>query len=63
MSGAARAYVAVSGALFVAILALHGWRLSAEHTGPLHDPIFVMASLIALVMGVWAGVLLLRRRG
>jgi hypothetical protein len=56
-----RAYVVTTGVLFVLVVIAHAARLVAEGSGPLHQPIFVGATLAALAVCAWA-VALLRRR-
>lgn len=55
-----RRYLIVSAAIFVLILAAHVARVVAEGTRLLIEPDFVMASLAALEMAIWALVLLRR---
>ena len=49
-----RAYVITSGIIFLAIALVHVARLLAERGGPLYEPMFVVASLVALIMAAWA---------
>ena len=49
-----RAYLATSGLIFLAVALAHAARLIAEGMGPLQEPIFVVSSLLALAMAVWA---------
>jgi|SoimicMinimDraft_17_1059745.scaffolds.fasta_scaffold1149037_1 hypothetical protein len=51
-----RAYVVTSGLLFLALPVAHVARLVAEGWGPLHEPVFVISTLLALGMAVWAAV-------
>jgi len=55
-----RRYLIVSAAIFVLILGAHVARVVAEGTRLLIESDFVMASLAALGMAVWAIVLLRR---
>jgi hypothetical protein len=55
-----RRYLIVSAAIFVLILGAHVARVVAEGTRLLIEPDFVMASLAALGMAIWA-IALLRR--
>ena len=55
-----RRYLIVSAAIFVLILGVHVARVVAEGTRLLIESDFVMASLAALGMAVWAIVLLRR---
>ena len=49
-----RVYTLVSGLIFLLLALTHGFRLVAEGTGPLANPMFVAATLISLVLGIWA---------
>jgi hypothetical protein len=55
-----RRYLIVTAAIFVLILGAHAARIVAEGTGLLIEPDFVLASLAALGMAIWAVVLLRR---
>ncbi len=55
--GLMRAYLAVSGGLFVLLVFAHLWRLSEEGFGLLARPEFVIATIAAAVLGAWAGTL------
>jgi len=55
-----RRYLIVTAAIFVIILGAHGMRVAAEGTRLLTEPDFVLASLAALGMTIWAVVLLRR---
>ena len=55
-----RRYLIVSAAIFVLILGAHVARVVAEGPRLLIEPDFVMASLAALGMAIWAIVLLRR---
>ena len=57
-----RRYLIVTAAIFVIILGAHGMRVAAEGTRLLTEPDFVLASLAALGMAIWAVVLLRRPR-
>jgi hypothetical protein len=57
-----KAYIVITGLMFAALVAVHGARLYEEGGGPLHDPVFLIATSLGAVMAVWA-VLLLRRLG
>ncbi|HET6432717.1 hypothetical protein [Dyella sp.] len=52
-----RAYVVVTGCLFALIVMAHVARLIAEGFAPLHEPIFLIATLGASGMTVWAAVI------
>ncbi len=56
-----RAYVAVTGLIFVLMVAAHVARIVAEGTGLLREPMIIATSLIALGLTVWAVVLLVKR--
>lgn len=49
-----RAYLLTSGLIFLVAALTYGARLIAEGIGPLQEPIFVVSSLLALAMAVWA---------
>ena len=49
-----RAYVIVSGFVFVVLALVHAARLVAEGAGPLHEPAFLVTSLTSLGLAVWA---------
>ena len=51
-----RAYILVSGMIFLGLALAHVARLIAEGLAPLHEPIFLVTSLLALGMTVWAAV-------
>jgi hypothetical protein len=55
-----RRYLIVTAAIFVIILGAHAARIIAEGTRLLVEPDFVLASLAALGMAIWAIVLLRR---
>jgi uncharacterized membrane protein len=57
-----RRYLIVTAAIFVIILGAHAARIVAEGTRLLIEPDFVLASLAALGMTIWAFVLLRRPR-
>jgi hypothetical protein len=56
-----RAFIAVAGLLFTLLVVIHVARVVYEGTGPLHDPFFVGATIVAFVAAIWAVVLLARR--
>ena len=58
--GPMRRYLIVTAAIFVIILGAHGARLVAEGPRLLREPDFMLASLAALGMAIWAIVLLRR---
>jgi hypothetical protein len=55
-----RRYLIVTAVIFVIILGAHAARIIAEGTRLLLEPDFVLASLAALGMAIWAIVLLRR---
>jgi hypothetical protein len=55
------AYIFVTAVVFGLIVVAHGARIVAEGLNAVHDPWFVLTSLAALALLVWA-VCLLRRR-
>ncbi len=55
-----RRYLIVTAAVFVIILGAHAARLVAEGWRLLGEPDFVLASLAALGLAIWAIVLLRR---
>jgi hypothetical protein len=57
-----RAYVITTGILFALLTGAHLWRIAAESRRLATEPDFVIITLAAAVMTVWAA-LLLRRRG
>lgn len=60
MAMALKAYVVTTGLLFLALFAAHAARIVDEGPGPLSDQVFVITSVLALGMALWA-VLILRR--
>jgi hypothetical protein len=56
-----RAFIAVAGLLFGLLFLVHVARIFFEGAGPLHDPFFVGATLIAFAATIWAVVLLTKR--
>lgn len=57
-----RAYVVVTGGLFVLIALAHVARLFSEGPGVLTQPIFLATSLLSVVIAVWA-VVIFRKLG
>lgn len=49
-----KAYVGVTGAIFLLLLFAHAARLVQEGSGPLKDPWFVFATLLSAVFSAWA---------
>ena len=56
-----RAYVGITGVIFALIFAAHVARVVAEGTGPLHNPFFILLTVAALALSIWAALLLFRR--
>jgi hypothetical protein len=56
-----RAYLSVTAVVFGLILAAHVARVVVEGLHPLQDPWFILTSLAALALLVWAACLLWRR--
>lgn len=56
-----RAYVLTTAIVFALILAGHVWRVAAEGTHVLGEPIFAFSTLLAIGLVGWAAKLLLRR--
>jgi len=57
-----RAYIATAGLIFAAIFLIHVARIAFEGSGPLHDPFFISATIVALAAAIWSFVLLRRDR-
>jgi hypothetical protein len=53
-----RPYVATTGVLFAAITVAHIWRAVEEGTGVAKDPLFIILTLAAAALSIWAGILL-----
>jgi hypothetical protein len=53
-----RAYIATAGLIFAAIFLIHVARIAFEGSGPLHDPFFVGATIVALAAAIWSVVLM-----
>jgi hypothetical protein len=56
-----RAFTAIAGILFGLLFVVHIARLVAEGAGPLHNPLFILVSIVSLVLSIWAFVLLFRQ--
>ena len=52
--GSMRAYVLTSGLIFFALALAHAARLVQEGAAPLGEPIFVVTTLLAFAMTIWA---------
>jgi ABC-type uncharacterized transport system permease subunit len=57
-----RTYVLLTGLLFGAIAVLHIERIIYEWPAPIHQPGFLLLTLLAAALCAWAGSLLRRRR-
>lgn len=57
-----KAYLAVSGTLFLLVVIAHAARVAVEGTGLLHDAGWLALTGLAMAMAGWA-LLLLRRSG
>jgi hypothetical protein len=55
-----RAFIASAGVVFAALFVIHVARIVVEGAGPMHDPFFLGATLVALAAAIWAAALLLR---
>ncbi len=51
-----------TGVIFVLIVAAHVWRVVAEQRSLATDPSFILITLAAALLGVWAALLLRRPR-
>ena len=56
-----RCFVIVAGIVFAIIFVLHIARIFAEGTWLLHEPMFILTSLLSLGVAIWAAVLIVRR--
>ena len=56
-----RAFTAIAGILFGLLFVVHIARLVAEGAGPLHNPLFILVSIVSLVLSIWSFVLLFRQ--
>ena len=56
-----KAYLVTTATLFGLIAVLHGWRVFEERSSLARDPWFLVITLLAALLCVWA-VSLLRRR-
>ena len=55
-----RAYVAVTGLLFVLIVISHVVRVFVEK-GVVHDVGFILLTLVPVILACWAGILLRKK--
>lgn len=58
-----RAYLLISGLVFVLIFVAHVARVVAEGAGPLTQPTFLSTSVISLGLGIWSLFLLRSLKG
>lgn len=58
-----RAYVITTGILFALLTVAHLWRIAAESRRLASEPDFVIITLAAAGMSVWAYLVLRRERG
>ena len=56
-----KAYVIITGVIFALITAAHIWRIIAESPRLLGDPSFVLLTVAAAGLAVWAWLLVQRR--
>jgi hypothetical protein len=57
-----RAYLWTTGVIFALLAAVHLWRMVAESSALAREPVFLLLTVAALLLCVWAGVLLRRAR-
>ena len=55
-----KAYIITSGAIFALIAIAHIIRVAMESTRILHEPIFLLLTLLAAALSIWAFVVLRR---
>jgi hypothetical protein len=55
-----KAYIITSGAIFALITVAHIARLATETTHVLREPIFLVLTLLAAALSIWAFVVLRR---
>ncbi|HEX8849750.1 MAG TPA: hypothetical protein VF761_09495 [Gemmatimonadaceae bacterium] len=55
-----RVYVATTGVLFALLAVLHVWRAVAESASLAHDPWYLVITLAAAALSIWAMVVLRR---
>jgi len=58
-----RCYIIATGIAFALIFFAHVARLFAEGAWLLHEPMFVLTSILSLGLAVWAAILMITRRG
>jgi hypothetical protein len=56
------AYVMTTGVIFALLVAAHIWRMIAESPSLATDPGYILTTLVAGLLSLWAGRLLWRTR-
>ena len=49
-----KCYIAVSGTIFALLVVMHIWRASVEGAGILKQPFFIIPTVLAAGMAIWA---------
>jgi hypothetical protein len=57
-----RSYLLISGVIFFLIVLAHAARIASEGARPATEPDFIAASVVAIGMSIWAGVLFWRNK-
>jgi predicted Co/Zn/Cd cation transporter (cation efflux family) len=57
-----RAYVMTTGVIFGLLVLAHVWRMFAESMSLATDPFYLVITVVALLLSLWAARLLLRSR-
>ena len=57
-----KTYIITSGAIFALIAIAHIIRVATESTRILHEPIFLLLTILAAALSIWAFVVLRRVR-
>jgi hypothetical protein len=57
-----KAYVAITGALFLLLTLVHLWRVYEEGTNLVKQPFFAIATVVSAALCVWAWRLVRERR-
>jgi hypothetical protein len=57
-----KAYLITTGTIFALITAAHIWRVAAEGSRLATDPFFVLLTILAAALSVWAWLLVGRLR-
>lgn len=58
-----KAYLFISGLVFLLIFGAHVLRVWAEGWGPVRQPTFLSTSILSLGLGIWSVILLMRLKG